>query len=855
MASIKLHIPPIRSSLVFRPKLMSKLDEGMKAKLTVVSAQAGYGKTTALSGWAKLCSSPVAWVSLDVHDNDWIAFWSYVTASIQARIAGFAPFLRALIEKGPSVSAEPAMSMLLNELAGLDSELSIILDDFQFIELPSIQHSFIYLLEHLPAHIHIYIASRNELPIPTARLRAKGEFHQIKMPDLRFELEEGFVFFRDLTELHLTKEQVTRLCLQTEGWISGLQLAAISLKQSGNIPESIEQFNGHHHHISDYLLEEVFSQLPIQLRDFLLETSILQRLNASICEAVTGCANSQEQLEKIERLNLFIIPLDEQRGWYRYHHLLSDFLQQQLLREKPDKKLQAHIRAAQWLESQGLEQGAVEHFLQGQQYSDAVRLMEKNLIAFMQTKSVVLNRWLSVLPESTFADKPMVEMFYISVLLGVGEWKAAFRKIEQARIRFASLKEQLAEADWKRAMGNIYFFCSIVSYLHKDLKLTSEYLEQMEQYMPEGSFFQTMGRNRYQGYDAFDDHLAFINDLHAASAFLLRWIKAWEHKKQYPFIGFLNVSYSKLLYEWNQLDDASFYANQALGRDDIKPFARIMIQLAVSASQIEQAKGNSERAAELLMQLKSHIDSPDAVLFHLRIEAEQARLALRQGFIQEAQNWLYHCGMLHTDEVSLGRVPEHLIMARVLAACGRPDDALHLLGRLLQLLSAEDRLRDRIKSMILQSLIFEQVGRMDAALAQLEGALRLAEPQGYIRSFIDEGERMAVLLIAYTKTRHAIKNAKEQRLPVVTLEYVRELLLALNAEAGEKQQVKIILTEQEIRVLRLIADGLENKEIAAKLGNASETIKWHIKSIYRKLGVSNRVQALQVARESNIFLP
>lgn len=853
MASIKLHVPPIRSSLVFRPKLMSKLDEGMKAKLTVVSAQAGYGKTTALSGWAKGCSSPVAWVSLDVHDNDWITFWSYVAASIQASMAGFAPLLRSLIDKGPAVSAEPAMGMLLDELAALEGELVIILDDFHSIELPAIQHSFIYLLEHLPAHIHIYIASRNELSIPTARLRAKGEYHQIKMHDLRFELEEGFVFFRDMTELHLTKEQVALLCLQTEGWISGLQLAAISLKQSRNITESIEEFKGHHH-ISDYLLEEVFSQLPIQLRDFLLETSILQRLNASICEAVTGYANSQEQLEKIERMNLFIIPLDDQRGWYRYHHLLSDFLQQQLLRNAPVKKRQAHIRAAQWLESRGLEQEAVEHFLQGQQYNDAVRLIEKNLIAFMQTKSVVLNRWLSVMPESAFADKPMVEMFYISVLLGVGEWKAAFRKIEQAQIRFAALKEQLNEADWKRAMGNIYFFCSIVSYLHKDLNLTSDYLERVEQYMPEGSFFQTMGRNRYQGYDAFDDHLAFINDLHAADAFLRRWITAWQHKKQYPFIGFLNVSYSKLLYEWNRLEEASFYANQALARDDIKPFARIMIHLAVGASQIEQAKGNNERATELLVQLKSHIDSPDAVLFHLRIEAEQARLALRQGFIQEAQNWLDHCGMLHTDEVSLSRVPEHLILARVLAACGRPEDALHLLKRLNHLLSKEDRLRDRIKSIILQSLIVEQIGKMDAALAHLEDALRLAEPQGYIRSFIDEGERMTALLAAYKQTRHTAKETIEQRVPVVTMEYVQMLLLALNVEPEEQQQSKVSLTEQEIRVLRLIADGLANKEIAARLGNANETIKWHIKSIYRKLGVSNRVQALQIARESNIFL-
>jgi LuxR family maltose regulon positive regulatory protein len=825
---------------------MYKLNEGMEAKLTLVSAQAGYGKTTALSEWVKQCGALVAWVSLDKQDNDWIQFWTYVTASIQERVPGFGTMVGSLLEKGPLVSLEPAITALLNELNRLTGELVIILDDYHFIELPAIHDSLMYLLEHLPPHIHLYIASRTELDIPTARLLAKGEFHRMNMQDLRFQLEEGVVFFRDTTDLLLTKEQVTELFRQTEGWISGLQLAAITLKRSDNIAESIQQFSGHQNHISDYLLEEVFHHQSEQTRDFLLKTSILKRMNRSLCQAVTGLMNCQEQLEKLEQLNLFIIPLDDQRNWYRYHHLLSEFLQQVLSRTNPDKWAQAHIHAAYWLEKHGFDEEAVEHYLEGKQVADAVRLIEKNLQSFTQSKSVALIRWVSVLPENSFAEKPMIELFYISVLLGVGEWQAAFRRVEQAKIRFQALQGKLTDMEWNRAMGNIYFFCAVTSYLQKDLVRTSEYFELVERYAPEGSFFQTMGRNRYQGYDSFDDHLAFINDLHAADAFLLNWIQAWGDKEEYPFVGYLYATYSKLLYEWNRLEEAEFYVSQALGRKDMKPFARILIHISVSASRIQQAKGNPNRASELLKQLKLQIVSPDYELFMLKIEAEQACLSLRQGSFQYALDWLQRCGLSHTDEVSLNRTAEHLALARALAECERMEEALYLLERLYRLLCKEDRLRDRIKVLILQSVTLGRSGHTEAALVQLETALHLAEPQGYIRSFIDEGSVMAELLSAYLKVQ---QRSRLRNNPPVSLAYVKQLLESLNIKPEKELFLKEMLTEQETRILLLIADGLSNKEIARRLNITSETVKSHIKNVYRKLRVNNRVQTLQRAKE------
>ncbi|MFD2614259.1 LuxR C-terminal-related transcriptional regulator [Paenibacillus gansuensis] len=843
--STKLHIPHARGSLVARPRLMRMLNEGMHAKLTLLSAQAGYGKTTALTEWVKQCGSMAAWVSLDRQDDDLFQFWKYVIASIQERVPSFGAKLRSLLDTG--VSWEPLVTALVNELNHMAGELVIILDDFHVIDLPEIHQSLSYLLDYLPPHVHLYIASRTDMDIPTARLMAKGEFHRILMQDLRFQLDEGFVFFRNMTDLPLTQEQVTRLCHYTEGWVSGLQLAAISLKRSGNIAESIQQFSGRQQHISDYLLEEVFQNQPEPIRAFLLKTSILSRMNHSLCQAVTGEMNSQELLERVEQLNLFLIPLDEHRHWYRFHHLLSDFLQQKYLRTDPDTWVKVHVRAANWLENHGFDEEAVEHYVEGKQSQDAVRLIEKNLHTLVQTKSVVLMRWVSVLPEDSFAEKPMIELFYISVLLGVGEWDAAFTRVERALPRFRALRGKCTDAEWNQAMGNIYFFCAITSYLQKDLVRTSNYFELMDQHMPEGSFFQTVGRNRYQGYDSFDDFLVHIHDLKAADAILLTWIQRWEGKRNYPFLGFLYASYSKLLYEWNRLDEAEFYVKLALEREDVRPFSRIMMQIAFSASRIQQAQGNTDRASLLMEQLKSQIDSPDRALFMQKIEAEQAVLSLKQGFLAKAQDWLQRCGLAHTDEVTLHRAAEYMALARVLAASEQEEDALPVLERLYCLYDKDDRLRDRIQVLLLQSVTLQRLGRTEAALQTLEIALQMAEPQGYIRSFTDEGSVMDQLLSAFWQ------GSRIQSRSSVSPDYVKNLLQAFRLASEEERAGKDLLTEQETKVLLLTADGLSNKEIALHLYITSETVKFHLKNVYRKMNVKNRVQALQRAKEFRII--
>lgn len=846
----KLYIPYFRQDVVTRPRLIRKLNEGMQVKLTHVSAQAGYGKTTMLSEWAKQCEVPVAWFSLDKRDNDYIQFWSGVTAAIQETVPSFGEAICSFLERGLWASLEHAIPALLNDLDQLAGKLAIVLDDYQFIENSDIHDALAYLLERLPSHVHLFIASRNELAIPTARLMATGQLNPITMQDMRFLLDEGQAFFRDTTDLELTTEQVAELHHQTEGWISGLELAAISLKQSANIEQSIHQFSGHQHHISDYLLEEVFSHLSGDMRSFLVDTSILSRLNHSLCQAVTGRQDSQRYLERLEQLNLFIIPLDDQRNWYRYHQLFSDFLQRMGARTNTGNWVQAHRNAACWLEHNGLDEDATEHYLAGHHYADAVRLIEKNLNVLVQSESKAFTRWMSAIPELFFAEKPMVELFYITVLSGIGDHEAASIRIERARVTFRALKDKLPEAEWKQAMGNIYFFSAVDAFLKKDLVKTSEYYELAEHYMPEGSVFQTMWRYQYVGYDPYTDYLAHINDLHAAEVFLSRWVSALENKPKYPLAGTFLAAYSKLLYEWNRLEEAERYANLALERRDIRPYVRIFIQVVTSASWIQQALGNSDKACELLADLESQLDSPEHRLFMLKIEAEQACLALRQGATEEALLWLRRCGLAHTDEVPLNRVLEYMTYARVLAASGQWEDALDLLGRLNQLLRKEDCLRDRIKVLIMQSVTLHHLGRTADALAKLEIALQLGEPEGYIRSFVDEGAAMTELLSAYVKTRSAnpVRNTTRD-----TLVYVRQLLQVLQAGNVPPISHKNLLTEQETRIVRLIADGLPNKEIAIHLNITGETVKFHIKNVYRKLHVNNRVRVLQRARELRIL--
>jgi len=755
IAATKLRIPNVRHAIVTRSSLYRLLDEGLDAKLTLLCAPSGYGKTTALSEWAKQSGRVIAWVSLGKQDDDWTTFWSMVIASIHQGVDGFGLSVRPLLEQGPSASSasmEPAMTALLNELNPLSSELVIIFDDYHLVTTPAIQNSMSYLLEYLPAHIHLYIASRNDLPFSTARWLAKGELRRITIEQLRFRLEEASDFFRKTTELRLSDKQLHMLYDQTEGWISGLRLAAISLRLSGNIAESIHQFSGRQQHISDYLLEEVIRDLPEEARDFLLQTSVLNQMNYALCEAVTGRPGGQQQLEQLEQLQLFIIPLDDGRNWYRYHHLLSDFLQSMLARTAPELWVQANVRAARWFDDHGFAEEAVEHYLAGRQYDDVVRLIEGNLQGFLiGSKNIVAARWVMQVPEPYTSNRPFVELFCLYAMIGARHFRDFPGRAERLRIRFEAMKDHMDAGLWRETLGEIYYLCAVAAYVTKDLVGAAEYFIRGDASASEHSLFILGGNNRHYSIEEFDDHLCYINDYHGAARFLTVMMDHWRDRVNHPNATPMYASYAKLLCEWNRLEEAEAWINRMRRTDGLAPVPRNLYQLDVAASRIQQSKGNALEAKALLEQLKLKIDSPDYDIFMRKIEAEQASLMVRQGDLESARTWLTQCGMSYSDEATMDKVPEQLVLVRVLAACGQFDQALSLAERLYQLLTKEDRLRDRIRTLILISLALYRDGRIEPALVELAKALRLGEPQGFIRSFVDEGLAMEELMTLYVQ--------------------------------------------------------------------------------------------------------
>ncbi|MFD0672805.1 BTAD domain-containing putative transcriptional regulator [Cohnella sp. GCM10027633] len=787
----KLTIPQARGALIDRPRLMNKLDDGLAAKLTFVSAHAGYGKSTALSQWARAAGMPVAWVSLDPRDNDWVQFWSYVAAAVGTAYPGFESAATSLIKDGPSsssdhrLSSEPAIKMLLSELHGLSGKLTLVLDDYQFIQLSAIHRSFAYFVEHLPVNIHLCIASRSELPIPTARLLAKGELHLVTADDLRFGLDEGLDYFASKPELAVTREQGVELLRQTEGWISGLQLASISLRRSTDRAAFIRQFRGRQHRIADYLLEEVLHDLEEPLRAFLLETSVLTRMNRALCDAVTGRSDGQEQLTRLEQLNLFLIPLDEERQWYRYHHLLSDYLRHAFSEEDPDGWVAAHAKAGHWLEDEGYILEAAEHYWEGRQYEAVVRLIERNLQTLIRLNMQALGRWLLQLPEELVRSSPSVEMFYLLVLIGSGQWSLASAKIDDARVRYEALQDSMDGTQWKSLMGNVYFLSASAAYLRKDLIAMSAYFEIADRMFPEGKALRTVGYNDTAGSAVFKDHLGFINDHNGAAEFLKKWIGNWSANKMHPTVGSLYASYAKLLYERNRLEEADSYIMEVLGPGKEPPVAAILEQIYVGASRIQQAIGRRIEAAELLEQLKLRIASSNYDLYIGGIDAELADLSVRQGSLAYAGEWLARCDLSAEDTMTPHNAGDYLAYARVLSACGRPEEALAVADKLQAMLLKEDRHRDRIRALIVQSGALHRLGRTVDAITRLDKALRLAEPQGYVRSFVDEGPIMAELLEAYAAAR-----GSERGEAVGMVDYAGRLLQALRAEMSDGDQVK-----------------------------------------------------------------
>jgi LuxR family maltose regulon positive regulatory protein len=894
----KLYIPPTRTQLVFRPRLIERLNQGLQRKLTLISAPAGFGKTTLLSEWvddlrvdiaheSKIVNR-VAWLSLDEGDSDPARFLTYLVAALQTVVKNIGEGISSALQAPQSPPVELILTTLLNEITKIPDHFTLILDDYHVVDAKPVDRAIAFLIEHQPPQMHLIIATREDPDLPLARLRAQGQLNELRVTDLRFTPSEAVEFLNRVMGLNLSAEDVAALEIRTEGWIAGLQLAALALQgtiatqgpQDAN--SFIKSFTGSHHFIMDYLVEEVLQQQSERVQTFLLYTSILGRLCGSLCDAVMldASASGQATLEYLERANLFLVPLDNARRWYRYHHLFADLLRQRLYQrltsstgdaEKPLSEL--HIRASQWYEDNGLQLEAFRHAAAAHDIERAEQLIDGKGIPFHFSGGVApILDWLESLPAPVLNARPSLWWRHAALLLINGQTIGVTEKLQaaEAALEASGLSGPDADEDTRNLIGQIAAARSTLALTRYDIEGMLTQSRRALEYLRHDTMFTRATAYWTQGYAyyllgdrtaarqaltesislseksgaIFTAVLATIglglvqegeNQLHQALETyrrVLQWVG--DHPQQ--IIHEVHLGLARIFYEWNDLDAAEQHGEESLKL--AQQYERVIdrfIICEVFLARLKLARGDVAGAATMLAKTSQSARQQNFVHRIPEIVAAQVLTMLRQGNLAEA----VHLAQTH-------RLP--LSQARVHLAQGNPSAALTVLETWRGQVEAKDLKDERLKVMILQSLAFRAHDEKDKAVQLLCEALAFAEPSGFIRTFIDEGVPMTQLL-------------SEVSAQGIMPDYTGKLLAAFEAEKQTTEgkfstPIQLLvepLSPRELEVLRLIAQGLSNDEIGKRLFLALDTVKGHNRRIYDKLQVQRRTEAVARARELGLL--
>ena len=892
LLATKLHMPASRPGEVLRPRLTARLDEGLARGLILASAPAGYGKTVLLADWARRGEHPVAWLSLDAGDNDPARFWRHAVAALDRARPGTGERVAPLLGPSAPTSFQGLVTALINDLAG--EEALLVLDDYHVISAQQVHESLSFLVEHRPAGIGVVLASRSDPPLSLARLRARGQLTEIRVADLRFTPAEAGELLQHAASA-LPDASVAALAARTEGWAAGLQLAALSLRGQDDAAAFVAAFTGSHRYVLDYLAEEVLDRQDEQLRTFLLETSVLDRLSGPLCDAVTGREGSQALLEAAERAGLFLIPLDELRGWWRYHHLFADLLRARLQQEQPGRVAQLHRNAAAWCQEHGLADDAIGHAAAAGEMLWAARIIEQHfdLAHRIRGEAATIDRWMSVLPAEVVRSRPRLLLAQAHMAADRGHPEVVEALLEAVDCA----PRDWADEPFEPASGAAASFLinvpalttlnrSYLAQLHGDAEATAAFATQTlaESKPEEGALSATA-----HGFLAVAEWLR--GRLTKAERALASSVTGWRETGQLTLIAWGCYELVLIQLAQGRLDAAALTCEQALDslvtsgrptsaagpsyaglaeiayqRDELDvalrhategialcrqfvytpPLAGGLATLAM----IRQATGDPAGALEAITEADQAAPGPAGLLNP--VPARRARLLLAQGDLPAATRFARDNGLGPDDEPDYARESGHLMLARILLAQDRPGQALALLDRLHAAAVAQDRAGSLIETGALRALALAASGDEAGAVTTLAGALALACPQGYVRVFADEGQPMAALLGRLIAAQRTGRAAAE-----VPLGYLARLQRAFGPPRAAHDPVPsgIVdpLTSRELEVLTMLAAGRSNQAIARELVVTLDTVKKHVGHVLGKLGAANRTEAVARARELNLL--
>ena len=909
LLATKLYVPPTRPELVPRPRLIERLNEGLHRKLTLISAPAGFGKTTLVSEWVHKVGAQhaaplqVAWLSLDESDSEITRFLAYFVTALRTVEADIGKGALSAVQSPQPPPAEAVLTSLINEIAAIPGSIILVLDDYHLIEAQVVHNALAFLLEHMPPQMHLVIATREDPHLPLARLRARSQLTELRATDLRFISSEAAEFLNRAMGLDLLAEDIAALETRTEGWIAGLQLAALSMQGREDTSRLIHSFTGSHRYVLDYLVEEVLERQPESVQTFLLQTAILDRLTGSLCDAVrfgsvkspgssVGTAlTGQETLEMLERANLFIVPLDIERHWYRYHHLFAELLRQRLCQRQPDLVPKLHYRASLWYEHNRFVDDAIEHALRGLDFERAANLIEGAADElWLRDQHSKLGRWLDRLPAELLLVRPGLCIFHAGYLFASGEHDAAEASLQAAEQTLHSRgdsamvcpesdQERPISSDGQKLPGRIAATRAFMASYRSDALGVIPHARKALAYLPEeditwrGAAAVALGDAYIYEGRYVEAHRTYLDALEALEATgntylvmnasmklalnlrsqgrLQHAIKVCRQQLklageksllQTEMVGWLLAIWGEILAELNDLEGALKQASKGVERTEGGSDVAMLTWSYMCLTRVLFSRDDLTDAEKIVTETERIARKSIVPAWVTNMMATwRARIWLAQGKLDATLEWAQK-RKLHPDaHLTYVGALLHIALARILVAREQYDAAIGLLERLLEPAETGGHVSRAIEILNLQALAFHARGDPTQAMFRLERALAIAEPGGFIRTFADEGPPMARVLYEALSRE-------------IAPDYVRRLLAAFSSaepeqagpakpQASEDELIEP-LSERELEVLQLIAHGLTNREIATRLFLSLNTVKAHTRNIYGKLGVHSRTQAI-----------